>query len=46
MPLESKDGEKVPDKDKKSKPITKTKMTQIAEMVTEKTGIPVEVCLP
>ncbi len=27
----------------KSKPITKTRITQIAELVTEKTGIPVEV---
>jgi len=30
-------------KDKGQKPITKTRMTQIAELVTEKTGIPVEV---
>ena len=29
----------------KVKPVTKTRMTQIAELVTEKTGIPVEVCL-
>jgi len=30
-------------KDKKQKPITKTRISQIAEMVTTKTGIPVEV---